>query len=176
MYRVLPFGPCLSRVYKPRCSPHAGAWAGRGGARDHLVPLTAFALEQLKPLRELNNTSRSPFISDGKRTIVLETLSVAVRELSALLKRKHKIATFQLRDLRRTCETMLAEMGVSREIRAQVLSHGRASGVQAKHYDRYTYLPEKRVALEKWADRLKRILDPTTRAQLVRLPPRSQRR
>ena len=28
-------------------------------------------------------------------------------------------------------------------------SHGR-SGVQAKHYDRYSYLPEKRAALEQW--------------------------
>jgi integrase len=27
---------------------------GRGGSRDHLLPLTSFALEQLKPLRQLN--------------------------------------------------------------------------------------------------------------------------
>jgi hypothetical protein len=39
---------------------------------------------------------------------------------------------------------------VSKEIRAQLLSHGRSTGVQAKHYDCYAYLPEKREALEKW--------------------------
>jgi hypothetical protein len=37
-----------------------------------------------------------------------------------------------------------------KEVRAQLLSHGRSSGVQAKHYDRYAYLPEKRDASGKW--------------------------
>ncbi|MBI4290600.1 MAG: site-specific integrase [Betaproteobacteria bacterium] len=127
---------------------------GRGGIRDHLLPLTPFALEQLAPLRELNADASGPFTGDGKRAMVLETLSVAVREVSGTLKKKQGIAAFQLRDLRRTCETMLAELGISREIRAHVLSHGRASGVQAKHYDRYSYLPEKRRALEAWGARL----------------------
>ncbi|MDQ3203380.1 MAG: integrase, partial [Pseudomonadota bacterium] len=48
-----------------------------------------------------------------------------------------------------TAETLLAHQGVSSEVRAWLLSHGR-SGVQAKHYDRYSYLPEKQAALEKW--------------------------
>lgn len=70
---------------------------GRGGARDHLVPLTAFALEQLQPLRELNGTpdddgkTPPPFAADGKRGMVLETLSIAVREVSDALKKKDKI-------------------------------------------------------------------------------------
>ena len=64
-----------------------------------------------------------------------------------------KVAPFTARDLRRTCETRLAELGVSKEDRAQLLSHG-ISGVQAKHYDRHSYLPQKRAALEKWADYL----------------------
>ena len=56
-----------------------------------------------------------------------------------------------------TVETLLAAQGVSAEVRAWLLSHGR-SGVQQKHYDRYSYLPEKRAALEQWGrylDRLK---------------------
>ncbi len=55
---------------------------GRGGARDHLLPLTPFALEQLKPLRKLNSEASSPFTADGRRVMVLTTLSVAVREIS----------------------------------------------------------------------------------------------
>jgi len=149
---------------------------GRGGARDHLVPLTPFALEQLQPLRELNGkpddkgNTPPPFAADGKRGMVLETLSVAVRDVSDALKKEHKIPAFQLRDLRRTCETMLAEIGISREIRAHLLSHGRDSGVQAKHYDRYSYMPEKRVALEKWAERIKQVLDPSRKAKVIQLP------
>ena len=56
---------------------------------------------------------------------------------------------FDLRDIRRTVETMLAGMNVSRDIRAQLLSHG-LSGVQSVHYDRYDYLKEKHEALIKW--------------------------
>lgn len=63
---------------------------------------------------------------------------------------------FDLRDIRRTVETMLAGMGVSRDIRAQLLSHG-ISGVQAQHYDRHDYLKEKHAALLKWERHLNRI-------------------
>ena len=135
---------------------------GRGGSRDHLLPLTGFALEQLQPLRDLNGEAGSPFTTDGKRVMVLETLSVAVREISDSLnsdelKKADRIPTFQLRDLRRTCETMLQKLGIDKEVRAHLLSHGRAQGVQGKHYERYDFLPEKRQALERWAAQLQRI-------------------
>jgi hypothetical protein len=63
---------------------------------------------------------------------------------------------FDLRDIRRTVETMLASLGVSRDIRAQLLSHG-ISGVQAQHYDRHDYLKEKHAVLIKWERHLNRI-------------------
>ena len=31
-------------------------------------------------------------------------------------------------------------------------------GVSAKHYDRYGYLPERRAAMDKWADYLDRVI------------------
>jgi len=63
---------------------------------------------------------------------------------------------FQLRDLRRTAETMLAAEGVSKDIRAQIQSHG-LGGVQDKHYDKHDYLPAKHAALTRWHARLKAI-------------------
>jgi hypothetical protein len=48
---------------------------------------------------------------------------------------------------------MLAAMGVTRDVRAQLLSHG-LGGVQQVHYDRHSYMDEKRDALERWAQRL----------------------
>lgn len=63
---------------------------------------------------------------------------------------------FDLRDIRRTCETMLAGMGISRDTRAHLLSHG-LSGVQAAHYDRHSYFDEKRAALLAWEARLEEI-------------------
>jgi hypothetical protein len=56
---------------------------------------------------------------------------------------------FHAQDLRRTAETRMAELGVSKDTRAQIQSHG-LGGVQTRHYDMYDYLPEKRVALERW--------------------------
>ena len=139
---------------------------GRGGSRDHLLPLTPFALEQLKPLRELNGAPLKkgeapppPFTSDGKRATVLTTLSVAVREVSDKLKKDDKIPRFQQRDLRRTTETMLQKLGVDKEVRAHLLSHGRTRGVQGQHYERYDFLDEKRRALRKWAAHLERIIE-----------------
>jgi hypothetical protein len=53
---------------------------------------------------------------------------------------------FIMADLRRTVETRLAGMEVSKDIRAQLQSHG-LSGVQIRHYDRHNYEKEKRQAL-----------------------------
>jgi hypothetical protein len=60
---------------------------------------------------------------------------------------------FDLKDIRRTCETMLVSLGVSKETRAQLLSHG-IGGVQDAHYDRHSYIEEKRNALTLWEAKL----------------------
>ena len=48
---------------------------------------------------------------------------------------------------------MLARMGISKDVRAHILSHG-LGGVQARHYDMHDYADEKRNALEAWGARL----------------------
>lgn len=53
-------------------------------------------------------------------------------------------------DVRRTVETRLQALGVSKDVRAQLLSHGRTSDVQARHYERHDYLREKASALDCW--------------------------
>lgn len=70
---------------------------------------------------------------------------------------------FAISDLRRTVETRLADMGVSREVRAQLQSHG-LSGVQHRHYDRHDYLLEKLDALE----RLHRMISADAKVILIR--------
>ena len=56
---------------------------------------------------------------------------------------------FTPKDIRRTVETTLASLGVSKEHRAQLLSHGRGDKI-AQAYDKHNYLEEKRQALETW--------------------------
>ena len=143
---------------------------GRGGARDHLLPLTSFALEQFKPLRDRIGLTALPFTTDGTKRLTLETLSAVVTEISKALEKSHDIPAFQLRDLRRTAETMLQKLTIDKEVRAHLLSHGRTRGVQGKHYERYDFLPEKRQALERWAAHLKRIIAGQKEEKIVAFP------
>ncbi len=64
-------------------------------------------------------------------------------DISKALKKERDIPPFQLCDARRTCETMLQKLGVDKEVRSHLLSHGKAQGVQGKHYERYDFLPQK---------------------------------
>jgi integrase len=80
---------------------------------------------------------------------------------------------FNVRDIRRTVETMLAGLGISKDTRAQLLSHG-ISGVQAAHYDQHTYTDEKRAALVAWEARLEAIRQAErTPSNVVRLGQRA---
>jgi hypothetical protein len=54
---------------------------------------------------------------------------------------------------------MLQRLGIDKEVRAHLLSRGRTTGVQGKHYERYDFLDEKRAALNKWTRHLERIID-----------------
>jgi hypothetical protein len=138
---------------------------GRGGAvRDHLLPLTEFALEILGPLRDLNGKETGPFITRGGKSLHPSTVSHVVREVWEALAAEDVakgadkvIEEFSFKDIRRTCETLLGSMSVSRDLRSHVLSHGR-TGVQDKHYDRWTHLPQKRRVLQKWARFMKKVI------------------
>jgi len=78
---------------------------------------------------------------------------------------------FSMRDLRRTAETHMAALGISSDVRAQIQSHG-LGGIQARHYDRHDYMPEKRVALALW---MKRFRNLSTASQRKTSPGRTGR-
>lgn len=134
---------------------------GRDGvARDHLLPLAPTLREVLSSMHRIASPEGWIFTTDGKASLRPETISVAVANYSAWLEKNASVKRFSAKDIRRTCETRLAELGVTKEIRAQLLSHG-ISGVQAKHYDRYSYLAEKQDALARWETYLHGLLDPS---------------
>ena len=127
---------------------------GRADAREHLVPLIPDAVDLLRELRELTGGLEWPFSIAGHAPLRIETVVHAVQDISNSLvgdgkKRGVEVKPFTLRDVRRTVETSLAELGVSREVRAHLLSHGRGDKI-ARTYDKHHYLPEKRRAVEAW--------------------------
>jgi hypothetical protein len=76
-----------------------------------------------------------------------------------------------LHDVRRTVRSNLPALGVPDVVAEAILAHARP-GI-AGVYDLYSYLPEKREALERWASRLAAIVDP---APANVLPMRKARR
>jgi integrase len=124
---------------------------GRGAERAHLLPLSDWAAQLLA---EIEPEHGHIFATGHGGAITVEHLSGIVRTIAQDAK-----ADYRLGDLRRTAETRLASLGIDREIRAQLLSHGRQSGVQGKHYDQWEYLPQKREALAKWEAHLKEVLE-----------------
>lgn len=125
--------------------------------RAHLLPLPKRPGAVFGRLLERFCDGPYIFTSDGKTAMRPETVSGVVAEISAaMVHAKEAREGFEMRDLRRTCETMLASLRVPKEIRAQLQSHG-LGGVQAQHYDRYGYMVEKREALEMWHRHLERL-------------------
>lgn len=132
-------------------------WDAKGRRRtprEHLVPLGAVGAEIVKTLAERSNGSGFLFPSSIGKPLGGEKPSRRVFEISG------KIGgdPFNVLDVRRTCETHLASLGVSQGVRAQLLSHG-LGGVQTVHYDRYSYIKEKREAIATWETFLARVVN-----------------
>jgi len=74
------------------------------------------------------------------------------------LDQRTEIADWHLHDLRRTCATGMAELGVQPHIIEAVLNNisGHKSGVSSI-YNRARYTDEMRIALQRWADHLDKI-------------------
>lgn len=127
---------------------------GRQQPREHRLPIGPVATELVNHLVAQARAQRP---DDGdpplfaKRGKVLDFVMVT--------KRAHELAIamggtpFSFGDLRRSVETEMAAIGFSRDLRAQLLSHG-LSGVQERHYDRHGYIEEKRAALIRWENHL----------------------
>lgn len=112
----------------------------RNTAREHSIPLASMGKALIKQMPK----GDEQLFTSNEREAGARASQIA---------RAMKGEVFDLGDIRRTCETMLVGLGVSKEIRAQLLSHG-IGGVQDAHYDRHSYIEEKRNALTLWEAKL----------------------
>ena len=112
----------------------------------HIVPLSKQALAIVNQLLEQDGefliktgrTGDKPVNGFSKAKVQLDRLS--------------GVTDWKFHDIRRTVATNLSKLGVDRFLLQRIVNHT-DSGVTAI-YDRYSYLEEKRDALQKWADRL----------------------
>lgn len=115
--------------------------------RPHLVPLTDSAIEILKLQHDLAGGSEYIFPHRFDITRHMRTDSLA--QGIARYRDNSDIRSFIPRDIRRTCKTLMGELGIDKHIRDRLQNHA-LQDVSSKHYDRYEYEAEKRAALVEW--------------------------
>jgi integrase len=118
--------------------------------RAHEIPLAPLAIEVLTALPR---TGEFVFSSTrGERPITgFSKLKAHTDQLAAF-------SDWRLHDLRRTAGTGMARLGIAVSTISRVLNH--QEGGVTKIYNRYSYLDEKRHALETWARRVESLVRP----------------
>lgn len=135
--------------------------------RAHYVPLSPLAVEALHEALTLSADDRQVFGVEG------HALAVAMRRMADKLPDAPGVDTWCAdtptpHDLRRTCATRLAGLGVPGEDVSAVLGHT-PQHITKQVYDKYDRAREKRVALAVWAAALEHILEPASVGAIVPL-------
>lgn len=135
----------------------------------HMVPLSSAAIDILKTAFDGREdgyafTNREEEALDAK----------VMTRFFARLTKAIKVEDFTVHDLRRTGATMLTSerLGVMGEIISRILNHTPPGPAITRVYNRNTYLPQKRAALDLWAAEVNCIVAPRAREDLSELPAR----
>ncbi len=119
----------------------------------HEVPLSSLAMQEIGNLPQF---SVSDYVFTSKR---------GGRPISGFSRSKRRldrysgVKNWRGHDLRRCMRTGMAELGVPEIVAERVLNHSEGN-VLVRTYNRYSYLDEKRDALERWAGHVRDIVSP----------------
>ncbi len=127
--------------------------------RAHFVPLSDMAIKILDNVPKLGNyifTSAGdrPFENFSRAKVLLDEKIKAERTKEG----QADIPPWTIHDLRRTCASGMARLGVAPHVIEKALNHssGKIRGVAAI-YNRYEYATEMREAFTAWADHIRKI-------------------
>lgn len=136
--------------------------------RMHIVPLASKIVDLLDHLDRkdgvdliFTTTGSTPVSGFSKAKADLDSLIFEELHKQTSQRRDHlanaaTLPEWRLHDLRRTMSTNLARLRIPRLHISKVLNH--AEGGVTKIYDRFSYVEEKRQALETWAHLVERIV------------------
>ncbi len=116
-------------------------------SRAHIVPLSRFAWDILETLPRLGP---NVFTLDGERPYAGHSKIVDA------LSTESGVTGWTLHDLRRTGRTGLSRLGVPVLIAELILNHARND--LERVYDRHAFTEEKRDALERWGEHVRRVV------------------
>jgi integrase len=132
--------------------------------RPHLVFLSPLARECLAGVRRIEGKPDYVFTTTGITPVsgfskAKRDLDEAMLEIAVIENLKAAIEPWRLHDLRRTCATTMAEIGIAPHIVEACLNHisGHKGGV-AGTYNRASYANAKRAAWERWAAHIETIV------------------
>jgi integrase len=134
----------------------------------HVLPLPRAACEVIDRL------PRGPLFFPQLRNPSRPVTHFTVADLCRAYCAEAGVQPFTPRDVRRTWKTLAGLAGLDKEIRDR-LQHHAMHDVGSRHYDRYSYLREKRAAMARWSAWLDRLLgqpDPQV-LPFVGSPPRN---
>jgi len=123
----------------------------------HLVPL----VEEAKAILQGRPRAGDNVFGAGRG---FNSFSYAAGHLDRRLQPAEK---WQLRDLRRTVRSGLSRLGVTPHVAEAVINHVPPKLIRT--YDRYSYVNEKREALERWAGHIRVLLAQATGANVTAL-------
>jgi integrase len=133
-------------------------------ARSHLVPLSTAAMDIVKSAPEMG-----PFVftTDGETHIFnfAKTKQLLDKFIAA---KGEPLPGWTLHDLRRSAATHMVRLSIAETIVGRVLNHA-ATGVTARVYALHSYAPEKRSALDRWAQEVMRAVSGEGADKVVRL-------
>jgi integrase len=123
--------------------------------RSHIVHLSKEAIAVLMRMPRLGS-----FVFSLSGTKPFQSFSAAKREIDKL----SQITGWRLHDLRRTCVSGMARLGIAPHVADKVLNHqtGTISGVAAV-YQRHEFLAERKDALVRWGSHVAGLLQNTKR-------------
>jgi integrase len=119
-------------------------------AKSHEVHLSGPVIAVLSRANE-----QAQFVFSRSADSSFQDFSAAKRELDRL----SGVTGWRLHDLRRTCVSGMARLGIAPHVANKILNHqaGTISGVAAV-YQRHDFLAERREALETWGTHIRQII------------------
>lgn len=120
----------------------------------HSIPLPPQVVETLDRLITNKYGIYFPNRRDARRFSLSESVG-AVTDM--FLKEHPKVSHFVPKDCRRTWKTLAGDAGVSKDMRDMLQNHKKGD-ISSRHYDRYSYLRERREAMAKWAAYLELVI------------------
>jgi integrase len=120
-------------------------WSKTKNGNPHAIPVPALTAELIDSMIPNKHGWFFPAAKDPSKPVSAATLySFMWRQRESGV-----IPIVTNRDLRRTWKTLAGKAGVPKEIRDRIQNHA-FHDVSSKSYDRWTYMPEKRVGMEQW--------------------------